>query len=38
MRKGFPLAIILKHDRKMYYRVLREADHGRLASTPSLLK
>lgn len=28
MRKGFPLAIILKNDRKKYYRVLQDADRG----------
>lgn len=28
MRKGFPLAIILKNDRKKYYRVLEKADKG----------
>ncbi len=28
MRKGFPLAIILKHDRKKYYDVLEKADDG----------
>ena len=28
MRKGFPLAIILKNDRKKYYRVLQAADKG----------
>lgn len=28
MRSGFPLAIILKNDRKKYYRVLQKADHG----------
>jgi Fic family protein len=26
MRSGFPLAIVLKHDRKKYYRVLARAD------------
>ena len=26
MQKGFPLTIILKHDRKKYYRVLAQAD------------
>ncbi len=35
MRRGFPLAIILKHDRKKYYRVLQHADAGR--SDPLLL-
>ena len=28
MRKGFPLAIILKADRLKYYRALEKADHG----------
>ncbi|MBI2636307.1 Fic family protein [Candidatus Peregrinibacteria bacterium] len=28
MRKGFPLAIILKNDRKKYYDVLQKADDG----------
>ncbi len=31
MRKGFPLTIILKNDRKKYYRVLSRADDGDLA-------
>lgn len=31
MRKGFPLAIILKNDRKKYYDVLQKADGGDLA-------
>lgn len=31
MRKGFPLAIILKNDRKKYYDVLQKADDGDLA-------
>src|SRR2546430_16679583 len=31
MRRGFPLAIILKHDRKRYYRVLQDADRGNSA-------
>jgi len=30
MREGFPLVIILKNDRQKYYRVLRQADGGRL--------
>ncbi|MFA6001436.1 MAG: Fic family protein [Thermoleophilia bacterium] len=29
MEAGYPLAIILKNDRKRYYRVLGEADEGR---------
>jgi Fic family protein len=29
MRRGFPLAIILKNDRKKYYRVLQEADRNK---------
>lgn len=28
LQSGYPLAIILKNDRKKYYRVLAEADHG----------
>ncbi len=28
MQKGYPLVIILKNDRKRYYRVLQEADKG----------
>lgn len=28
LQAGYPLAIILKNDRKRYYRVLREADKG----------
>jgi Fic family protein len=28
MRSGFPLAVILKNDRKKYYRVLQRADRG----------
>lgn len=28
LQKGYPLAIILKNDRKRYYRVLQEADKG----------
>lgn len=31
MRKGFPLAIILKNDRKKYYNVLQKADDGNQA-------
>jgi Fic family protein len=31
MRAGFPLAIILKNDRKKYYRVLQMADQGKKA-------
>ncbi len=31
MRKGFPLAIILKNDRKKYYDVLRKADDDNVA-------
>ena len=30
MKAGYPLAVILKHDRKKYYRVLGEADKGNL--------
>ena len=30
MQKGFPLAIILKADRKKYYTVLQKADDGNL--------
>lgn len=29
MQAGYPLAIILKNDRKRYYRVLQEADDGK---------
>ncbi|MFH0851526.1 MAG: Fic family protein [Candidatus Peregrinibacteria bacterium] len=32
MRRGFPLAIILKNDRKKYYRVLQAADRGSAAA------
>lgn len=32
MRAGYPMAIILKVDRKRYYRVLSEADGGDLSS------
>lgn len=32
MRHGFPLAILLKNDRKQYYRVLQAADHGKSAA------
>ncbi len=28
MQRGYPLAVILKNDRKRYYRVLQEADDG----------
>lgn len=28
MQAGYPLSVILKNDRKRYYRVLREADRG----------
>jgi len=28
MKKGYPLAVILKHDRKKYYHVLSQADIG----------
>ena len=28
LQKGYPLVIILKNDRKRYYRVLQEADDG----------
>lgn len=35
MRKGFPLAIILKTDRKKYYTVLQKADNG--DTTPLVL-
>lgn len=31
MRKGFPPAIILKVDRKRYYRVLNDANMGKMA-------
>ena len=29
LRGGYPLAVILKHDRKKYYRVLQAADRGK---------
>ncbi|MDO8468608.1 MAG: Fic family protein [Candidatus Peribacter sp.] len=32
MRRGFPLAIILKNDRKKYYHVLEKADRGNEAA------
>lgn len=32
MRQGFPLAIILRNDRKKYYRMLQIADKGKMAS------
>lgn len=32
MQAGFPMAIILKNDRKRYYRVLSEADRGDYSS------
>jgi Fic family protein len=35
MRRGLPLAIILKNDRKKYYRVLQDADKGN--AVPSIL-
>jgi len=28
MQAGFPLAVVLKHDRRKYYRTLQEADQG----------
>ena len=31
MRHGYPLAIILKNDRQKYYRVLQQADKGKVA-------
>jgi len=31
LRAGFPLVVILKNDRKRYYRLLDEADRGNLA-------
>lgn len=31
MQAGYPMVVILKNDRKKYYRVLSEADHGRYA-------
>jgi Fic family protein len=30
MQRGYPLAIILKNDRKKYYDVLEKADHGKM--------
>lgn len=35
MRAGYPLAVVLKNDRKKYYRVLEQADRGN--SQPILL-
>lgn len=32
LQKGYPLAIILKNDRKRYYRVIQEADDGNCKS------
>lgn len=32
MHKGYPLVVILKNDRKKYYKVLSEADKGNLKS------
>lgn len=32
LQKGYPLAIILKNDRKRYYRVLQDADKGNYKS------
>lgn len=32
LQAGFPIAIILKNDRKRYYRVLSEADNGKYAN------
>jgi hypothetical protein len=32
MRRGYPLAIIMKHDRRKYYRVLQAADRGKPAA------
>lgn len=31
LRAGYPLVVILKNDRRRYYRLLAEADHGNLA-------
>ena len=31
MRSGYPLAVILKNDRKKYYRVLQTADEGKFS-------
>lgn len=31
LRAGFPLVVILKNDRRRYYRLLAEADHGNQA-------
>lgn len=30
MRKGYPLAVVLKNDRRKYYRVLQQADKNKL--------
>lgn len=32
MQSGYPLAIVLKNDRKKYYRVLEQADDGKIDS------
>ncbi|HAK59424.1 MAG TPA: cell filamentation protein Fic [Nitrospiraceae bacterium] len=37
MRAGYPLSIILKHDRKKYYRVLAKADTGEYAPLVRLI-
>jgi Fic family protein len=31
LKNGYPFAVVLNNDRRRYYRVLREADHGSLA-------
>ena len=37
MRAGYPLAVILKNDRRKYYRALQQADTGHEASIVRLV-
>lgn len=37
LRAGFPLVVILKNDRRRYYRLLDEADHGNLPPFSSFI-
>lgn len=37
MRKGYPLAVILKNDRQKYYRALDRADHGNMSEIEKLI-
>jgi Fic family protein len=37
MRNGYPITIILKSDRKKYYKSLEKADHGNLSSLTQLI-